>query len=62
MNWFSFNKQNLISIAIGIAFLGVGLGLYFSGWIVSLGILPFPIIGLGIIIVAIYRILVQERE
>ena len=61
MDWVSFHKENLIAVVIGLVFIAVGLGLYYSGWIVSLGIMPFPIIGALIILFALYRIITGQK-
>ncbi len=60
-NWFTFHKENLIALAIGLAFIAAGLGLFYFGLLASLGILPLPIIGVLIILFAVYRIIRGQK-
>lgn len=60
-NWFAFHKENFIALAIGLAFIAAGLALFYSGLLVSLGILPLPIIGVLIILFAVYRIIRGQK-
>ena len=61
MNWLSFHKENLIAIGIGLALISVGVGLLLAGWVVSFGTLPLPILGVGVIIFALYRIIRGQK-
>jgi hypothetical protein len=61
MSWFAFHKENLIAIGIGLAFIAAGLGLFYSGLLVSFGIFPLPIIGALIILFAVYRIIRGQK-
>ena len=61
MSWFAFHKENLIAIGIGLTFIVAGLGLFYSGLLVALGILPLPIIGALIILFAVYRIIRGQK-
>jgi uncharacterized membrane protein YvbJ len=60
-NWFTFHKENVIALAIGLAFIAVGLGLFYFGLLGFLGIVPLPILGVLIIIFALYRIIRGQK-
>lgn len=61
MSWLSFHKENLIALAIGFAFIAGGIGLFYSGWVVSLGLFPLPLLGVGVIGFAIYRLIRGQK-
>jgi len=60
-NWFAFHKENLIALAIGLAFIAAGLALFYFGLLASLGVFPLPIIGALIILFALYRIIRGQK-
>ncbi len=61
MSWWTFHKENLIALGIGLALIGAGIGLFYSGWLVSLAVFPLPIIGVLVIGGAIYRIIRSQK-
>lgn len=60
-NWFAYHKENLIALSIGLAFIGAGLGLFYFRLLGFLGFVPLPILGVLIILFALYRIIRGQK-